>query len=145
MSPSSQNLLQQADYVLDACGRQVRPGQQKWVDIPSSIMYFRYLPGEANPFPGSDNIGGIMHKGKVPFYLRCVTAQAFQRDTQGVYWRMRLPSGRYMQSELSSHSMAFGFGSDRQSISPEVEWKPGDTLYIDLDTIIAGPPPDPAG
>jgi len=140
-------LLQQANYVLDSCGRQVPPPNTSYVDIPSHITYSRFMPGDnVTQFP--DDIGGVMHKGRVSFFLRSLTAQSLPRDTQGVYWRLRFADGRYFQSELTSHAMAFGFGSDRQVFvggvggHPEgVEWKPGEKMYVDLDTIIAGPPP----
>ena len=132
------DLLQQANFVLDACGRQVPPPNTSWVDIPAHIGYSRFLNGVA---PGTEDIGGIMHKGKVSFMLRAVTAQSLPRDTQGVYWRLRLPSGRYFQSAMTSHSMAFGFGSDRQLFTPAIEWKPGEKIFVDLDSILGGPPP----
>ena len=136
------SLLRQANYVLDACGRQVPPKGQNYVDIPAHIGYNRFMPGSSvGTYPGSENIGAVMHKGRVSFFLRSVTAQSLPRATQGVYWRLRFGDGKYFQSNLTSHSMAFGFGSDRQSFSPEVEWKAGDKLYVDLDTILAGPPP----
>lgn len=140
-------LLDQANFVLDACGRPIPPANTSWVDIPAHIGYSRLMPGDGTIL-GSEDIGGIMHKGRVSFMLRAVTAQALPRDTQGVYWRLRFGDGRYLQSELTSHSMAFGFGSDRQVFvggtrdNPGgVEWKVGEKLFVDLDTIIAGPPP----
>jgi len=142
MTPTNQMnaLLQQANFVLDSCGRQVPPPNTSWVDIPAHIGYSRFMPGDGTSV-GNEDIGGVMHKGRVPFMLRAMTAQSLPRDTQGVYWRLRLPSGRYFQNALTSHSMAFGFGSDRQLFNPEIEWKPGEKLYVDLDTILAGPPP----
>ena len=140
MNPTNQMnaLLKQANFVLDSCGRQVPPPNTNYVDIPAHIGYTRFMPPDA---VGTEDIGGVMHKGRVPFMLRALTAQALPRDTQGVYWRLRLPSGRYYQNALTSHAMAFGFGSDRQSFTPAIEWKPGEKLYVDLDTRLAGPPP----
>jgi hypothetical protein len=90
---------------------------------------------------GTEDIGGVLHKGRVPFMLRGITAQVLPRNSQGVYWRMKLPNGKYYQSALTSHAQQFGFGSDRMSLTPEIIWKPGERIYIDLDTILAGPPP----
>lgn len=132
------DLLQQANYILDACGRQVPPPNTNYVDIPAHIGYSRFMPGGSN---GTEDIGGVMHKGRAPFLLRAITAQSLPRDTQGIYWRMRLPSGQYFQSAMTSHAMAFGFGSDRQAMIPEIEWGPGEKIFIDLDTKLAGPPP----
>lgn len=139
-------LLKDANFVLDACGRQVPPPNTQWVDIPAHIGYSRFMTGSADPtFPGSEDIGGVMHKGRVSFFLRALTAQSLPRQAQGVYWRLRLPAGQYFQSAMTAHPMAFGLGSDRQSFSPEIEWKPGEKLYVDLDTVLAGPPPSATG
>ena len=135
-------LLTDANFVLDSCGRQVPPSNTNFVDIPAHIGYSRFMAGSTDPnFKGSEDIGGVMHKGRVSFFLRALTAQSLPRDTQGVYWRLRLPSGQYFQSELTSHACAFGFGSDRQSFTPEIEWKAGEKLFVDLNTTAAGPPP----
>jgi hypothetical protein len=131
-------LLQQANYILDACGRPVSPAGLAFVPIPAHIGYSRFMPSDP---VGTTNIGSVMHDGRISFVLRAVTAQALPRDTQGVYWRLRLPDGKYFQNQMTSHAMAFGFGSNRQLFSPEIEWAPGEKLYIDLDTILAGPPP----
>lgn len=136
-------LLKQADYILDACGRRQSPPGVRWVDIPSHVGYSQFMPGGAPPFPGSEVINGVMHHGRVPFYLREMTANASPRTTEGSRWRIRLPNGKFFQSELSSHAQAFGIGSNRQSFLPEIEWKPGEKIWIDLDTIITGPPPFP--
>jgi hypothetical protein len=130
-------LLQQAGFILDACGRQVSPAGP-FVDIPAHVCYTRYMPGSG----GTEDISGIQHKGRVSFMIRGITAQVLPRVSPGLYWRLRLPGGRFFQSELTAHSLSFGFGSDRQAMSPVVEWKPGDKLYVDLDTILAGPPPE---
>jgi hypothetical protein len=105
------------------------------------------MPGDGTS-PGTNDIGGVVHKGRVSFFLRSMTAQVLPRATQGVYWRLRFADGRFFQSALTSHSMAFGFGSDRQLFvggmdgqSGGVEWKPGEKMYVDLNTILAGPPP----
>ena len=138
--------LEQANYILDACGRPVAPKNTSYVDLPASIGYSRFMPGSTDgTYPGSEDIGGVMHKGRGSFMLRAITAQSLPRNTQGVYWRLRLPDGRFLQSALTSHAMAFGFGSDRQSLTPEIEWKAGEKLYVDLDTILAGPPPSDTG
>ena len=137
-------LLQQANYILDACGRQVLQSGP-YVDIPAHIGYSRFMSGAAFPFPGSQDIGSVMHKGRVPFMLRAMTAQSLPRDTQGVYWRLRLPSGLYLQDQMTSHACAFGFGSDRQCFNPAIQWNPGEKLFIDLDTVLGGPPPFPGG
>lgn len=134
--------LREANYILDGCGRQVPPPNVQWVDIPAHIMYTRFMPGAS---PGSEDIGGVMHKGRVPFILRSITAQALPRASQGVYWRLRLPDGLYLQNQLTSHAMAFGFGSDRQLLTPPIEWKPGEKMFVDLDTVLAGPPPVDTG
>lgn len=127
-SPNRVHLLNQADYTLNACGRQIPPKNVSWVDIPTFIGYSRFLPDPA----GQTDIGGIMHKEKVPVVLRSITAQALPRNTQGTYWRLRFADGRYFQSALTSHAMGFGFGSNRQLLDPEVIWNPGEKLYIDL-------------
>ncbi len=136
-------LLKQADYILDACGRRLAPAGLRYVDIPSHIGYSQFMPGATPPFPGSEVINGVMHHGRVPFYIRGMTANASPRTTEGVRWRLRLPNGKFFQSELTSHAQAFGIGSNRQSFLPEIEWKPGEKLWVDLDTIITGPPPFP--
>lgn len=134
------NTLRQADFILNACGRPIPPKNTTWVDMTAHIGYSRFLPGDGSS-AGTEDIGAVMHKGNIPFMLRSVTAQALPRATQGAYWRLRLPNGQYLQNELTSHAMAFGFGSDRQSLTPEIQWNPGEKLYVDLDTILAGPPP----
>lgn len=121
------HLLRQADFVLNSCGRPIPPKSVSWVDIPAFIGYNTFLPDPA----GQTQIGGIMHKQKVPFMLRSITAQALPRNTQGTYWRLRFPDGRYFQSALTSHAMAWGFGSNRQLFDPEVPWAPGEKCFID--------------
>lgn len=138
-------LLQQANYILDSCGRpQPLPGES-WVDLPAHIGYTRFMTGGASPFPGSEDSGGVMHKGRVPFILRAITAQALPRNSQGIYWRLRLPDGKYLHNQMTGHGCGFGFGSDRLSLSNEIEWRPGDKLFVDLDTILSGPPPVDTG
>lgn len=132
--------MRDLNYTLDACGRQVPPANTSWIDIPAHIMYTRFMPGDGVT-AGSTDIGGVMHKGRVSFMLRGMTAQILPRNSQGVYWRLRLPSGLYFQDEMSGHASSFGFGSDRQLFTPPVEWKPGEKLFVDLDSILAGPPP----
>lgn len=132
MTPSTSNgkiqLLKQADFVLNACGRPVPPEGVSWVDIPGLVGYTRFIADPA----GTTDISGVMHKQKVPFMLRAITAQALPRDTQGAYWRLRWGNGQYFQSALTSHAMAFGFGSNRQVMIPEVPWAPGDKMFVDL-------------
>ena len=137
-----QTYLQQANYILDSCGRQVPPKGINFVDIPAHVGYSRLMPGDGVSI-GTNDIGGVMHSGRVSFFIRAVTAIALPRAAQGAYWRLRLPSGKYFQNELTAHPMAFGFGSDRQVMLPEIEWKPGEKMFVDLNTIIAGPPPSP--
>lgn len=120
-------MLKQADFVLNACGRPVPPLNQRWVDIPSHILYSRFIPDDH----GQD-IGGVQHKSRFPFYIRSITAQSLPRNTEGIYWRMRYANGRYFQNALTSHACAFGLGSQRQVFDPEVEWKPGEKVYIEL-------------
>jgi hypothetical protein len=134
-SAGMENLLRQANYILNVCGRPVPPKGTQWVDIPSAVGYSRFLPAGS---PGVEDIGGVLHKGRVPFIIRAVTAQALPRATQGTYWRLRIPSGKFFQSELTSHAMAFGFGSDRQVFDQEIIWPPGEKLFIDLNSIISG-------
>lgn len=128
MSPSLPKLLKQSDFILNACARPVPPTNTTWVDIPVHIAYSRAIPTL------SELTNGIVHRWKVPFILRAITAAALPRETQGTYWRMRFANGRYFQSQLTSHAMAFGIGSNRQLINPEVEWNPGEKVFIDLNT-----------
>lgn len=129
MTPTfSPHLLRQADFILDACGRPQPPAATSWVDLPVHVGYSQTIAGNET------TTKGILHKWPFPVMLRAITAQSLPRDTTGVYWRLRLPNGHYFQNALTGHSMAFGFGSMRQSINPEVEWRPGDKLYLDLDT-----------
>jgi len=129
-------LLKQADFVLNGCARPVPPKNLTWVDIPAHVGYSRTI------LTDSELTNGIVHSGKVPFILRAITAQALPRETQGLYWRMRFPNSRYFQSELTSHAMAFGIGSNRQVISgwdPDqkdggIVWNPGEKIFIDLNT-----------
>lgn len=141
-------LLQQANYVLDSCGRQIPPPNTNYVDIPAHIMYSRFLASDGTT--GSNDIGGVQHKGKVSFFLRALTAQILPRFGGDGYWRLRLPDGKFFQSALTCHSMAFGFGSNRQAFvggidahSEAVEWKPGEKVYVDLSTTVGGVPASP--
>ena len=131
-------LLQQANYILDACGRQQSPSNVSWVDIPAHVGYSRYL---AYNSVGSEDITGVQHKGRVSFMIRAITAQILPRVGPGVYWRLKLPNGKYHQSALTAHGSSFGFGSDRMAFAPAVEWRPGEKMFVDLDTILGGPPP----
>jgi len=137
---SMPQLLTQADYILDSCGRPTPPDGISWVDIPGHVGYSRSLPGDGTA-PGTTDITGLVHHGRVPFFVRGVTATALPAATQGVYWRLKFPNGRFFQSSYTPHASAFGIGSDRQLFMPEVEWRPGEKMFVDLDTTIAGPPP----
>lgn len=128
MSPSLPKLLKQSDFILNACARPVPPTNLTWVDIPGHRGYSRSILND------SELTNGVVNTSRVPFILRAITAQALPRETQGTYWRMRFPNGRQFQSELTSHAMAFGIGSNRQVLLPEVEWNPGEKIYIDLNT-----------
>jgi hypothetical protein len=139
MAAGAQNglhFLRQADYILNSCGRQIPPPNTSWVDLPSVVPYTRFLSDSS-----TQDIGGISHSMGVSFWVTSMTAQSLPRATQGAYWRLRFASGRYFQSALTSHAMAFGFGSDRQAFLPAVEWKPGEKMFVDLSSFTpAGSP-----
>jgi hypothetical protein len=129
LSAANQNaLLTQAAFITGPCGNPLQPKAQNYVDIPSAMSYVRFV---ADP-SGISDVSGFAHSGKVPFMLRAISAQALPRNPLGISWRLRYGNGRYFQSSLAPHACAFGLGSNRQVYDPEVEWLPGDKVYIDL-------------
>jgi hypothetical protein len=126
-------LLKDQDFVLNACARPIPPTNTTWVDIPAHVGYSRLV------LDASELTNGIVHKGKVPFILRAITARALPASLGDVYWRMRFANGRYFQNELTAHRAAFGIGSNRQVFLPEVIWNPGEKIFIDLNTQVALP------
>ena len=138
-------LLSQASFVLDSCGKPVNSATG-YVDIPSHIIYTRFLASDGTT--GSEDIGGVMHRGGkgVSFFLRAMTAQILPQFATDGFWRLRFANGKYFQSALTGHAMAFGFGSNRQvfvGTDEGVEWKPGDKMFVDLSTTVGGVPAAP--
>ena len=92
-SNNTTGLLQQANYILDACGRPQSPSNVSWVDIPAHVGYSRFM--QPNSI-GTEDLTGIQHKGRASFMIRAITAQILPRVGPGMlalaglgYWADR--------------------------------------------------------
>ena len=100
-------LLQQANYILDACGRPQSPPNVSWVDIPAHVGYSRFMAPNS---VGTEDLTGIRHKGRVSFMIRAITAQILPRVGQGIYWRIKCRIRSISNRSLHLTGQATGSG-----------------------------------
>jgi len=128
------SLLSQCDRVLSGCGRPVAPKGMGWVDLPYGLQYQKFLPGQTIS-PGSSPVTTEEKVVSTEAPFLCKSIQTFvQPETNGaVYWRLRFPNGRFLQSQTCAITPSANFGSYRLYLDKPVECEPGSKFYVTVD------------
>jgi hypothetical protein len=124
-------LLTEADRVLSNCGRVVAPSGLGWVDIPKGLQYQKYLADNA-----ADTTEEKVVDTPVPFILKSFQGFGQPGAKGAVYFQIRFPSGRFVESRICPISESVSYGSYREYLDPPVECQPGSRFWITLDGLL---------
>ena len=129
-------LLSQCDRVLTNCGRPVMPAGVGWVDMPYGIQYQQFLPGQTLQ-PGSSPIATTekVVNTPVPWMLKRIMGYGQPPTNGAVYWHLRLPTSRFLQSRTCAVTPAFNTGSYSLSLGAPIECPPGSKFFVTTDGI----------
>lgn len=125
-------LLTQADQVLSRCGKLEVPRSGSWIDIPVGLHYSKFLAAGA-----ADTTEEKVVDTRVPFIFRSFQAWLNPISVGAVYWRLRLPNGKWYNSKVCAATESFDYGSYRSTIDPPLECPAGSRFYFTTDNIIA--------
>ena len=131
-------LLSECDRVLTSCGRPKMPKGVAWIDIPYHITYQKFLAGQtiaptSTPVVTEERIVNT----EVPFICYGISGFGQPATPGALYWRLRLPTGRFLQSKETAFSEAgSGFGSYRYYFDQPVECQPGSKFFITIDSLV---------
>ena len=121
-------LLTQADRIFSSCGRPVLPPGAGWVEFPYGLGYQKILLAGS-----ADSTEEKIVDTPVPFIFRSFQGFALPRVVDGVFIRLRLPSGRFYESRIISTTGGVNYGSLRTVIDPPLECHPGSKFYVTVD------------
>jgi hypothetical protein len=120
-------LLENADKILDACGRTVPPPGYKFVDLPY------YIPLKATFTPG----------GPTPFQIRVKNNATTQFLCRGIIFectapiRVKWPTGRYLSQGPSwpnSAGSPIGSGGNMIALNNEVPVESGANITVEVSS-----------
>lgn len=133
-------LLTECDRILTSCGRPVMPRGAAWVDVPYKMQYQKFLQGQTLA-PGSSPVSTEekIVDTEVPFVCFGVSAIAQPYTPGAVYWRLRLPTGRFLHSKQCAITEVGGFGSYRYWFDQPIVCEPGSKFYITVDSLTQSP------
>lgn len=130
-------LLTQADFVLNACGRPVAPKGLSVVYIPKGFTvnnYFAVTPATPTQTVTKEITGDTSWcLREIQIVSTTATAQAIQ---------VQLPNGRFLISNLQDVLQIAGYGSYRYLFTKELECPPGSKIQVtlqDTNTAVAQP------
>jgi hypothetical protein len=144
-------LLTQADYVLNACGRPVPPPGYKFVDLPKIIPFHRtYAPqGSLSPDPpgGFNTVSGPAQNRVENTSNTLFIVKGIMLNTDPVQVRIKWPSGRYwnqfpspnIDQTLNTTSFPQGTGGNLYALDEYQMWSKGDKVTIEFSGPNAGP------
>lgn len=133
-------LLSECDRVLTSCGRPKMPKGTAWVDLPYKMTYQKFLQGQTlapavSPVTTEERIVDA----EVPFVVYGISAFGQPATPGSLYWRLRLPNGRFLQSKNTAFTEAADFGSWRVFFDQPVECEPGSKFYVTIDSLVNNP------
>lgn len=120
-------LLTQADFVLDKCGRPTAPASRSYCYIPKGFSLQAYFPVSVTT-PTQTIIKEIT--GDTPWCLR--EMQIFSNSTTAVSLQVQLPNGRFLISSLQDILQIAGYGSYRYLFTRELECPTGSKILLTL-------------
>ncbi len=131
-------LLTQADFILDKCGRP-RPPQSglSLVYIPKGFSVNCYFP--VTPATATQSITKEI-TGDTTWCLREI--QIYTLSSTALNFQVQLPNGRFLLSALQDILQIAGYGSYRFLVTKELECPPGSKLIVtfqDTNTGVAQP------
>ena len=130
-------LLTQADFVLDKCGRPKAPQGLNAVYIPKGFSLQAYF-AVGTTTPTQTFTKEIT--GDAPWCLR--SFQIYSTSATAVSLQVQLPNGRFLISNLQDILQIGGYGSYRYLFTRELECPPGSKIQLtltDTNTGVAQP------
>jgi hypothetical protein len=130
-------LLTQADFTLNKCGRPVAPGGLSVVYIPKSFLVQQYF--SVSPTTPQQTLMKEI-TGDAPWCLRSMSATSSATTALSV--QVQLPNGRFLNNNLADVLQTAGYGSFRYLFSKELECPVGSKIQVtfaDTNTAVAQP------
>lgn len=120
-------LLTQADFVLNKCGRPVAPTGSSHVYIPHSIPVLQVFPS------GATTLSQQITKTVVGDTTWCLRGLSMTTtDTTGapvsIKWNVMLPKGRFLLNDYQDVLQVGGYGSYRYTFTRELRCEAGTTI-----------------
>lgn len=133
-------LLSECDRVLTSCGRPKMPKGVAWVDIPYKMTYQKFLQGQtlAPGVPPVSTEERIVDT-EVPFVCYGISAFGQPATAGALYWRLRMPNGRFLQSKETAFTEAGDFGSWKYYFDQPIECAPGSKFFVTIDSLVNNP------
>src|ERR1039458_5019384 len=130
-------LLTQADFVLNKCGRPVAPSGLAMVYIPKGFLvqqYFGVAPATATQTLTKEIVGDTTW---------CLRAMSIKTtDATAISLQVQLPNGKFLISALQDCLQIAGYGSYRYLFTRELECPVGSKIQVtfqDTNTAVAQP------
>lgn len=129
-------LLQEADIALSKCGRPLMPPGVRYIPLPKDFPF--QAAHQANST--ETEARGIF--GDTIWMLQAISGLP---PNNQIYFRIQLPSGRYLENQLrilqagGGTGSFLGLGSARTLITPSVPCPPGSRILVTLDDRPNGP------
>lgn len=119
-------LLTQADFVLNACGRPQPPPGYRWVDLPRILAFQTLLPAGTGQV-----VSRVQNTGNTVFMCRAISINT----ALGAY-QIRWPNGRVLEAALARNPI--GTGQIMKGLLPEVPLDPQGQISIQLNSRLGG-------
>ncbi len=122
-------LLKEADYVLDACGRSIPPAGFKFVDLPRIIPY-RSSTSVGEGVPGGQPAAGRLSNNSNTLFL----VRGIVLDSSGPNVRIKWPNGRYWNQnpgQISAGGFPNGSGGNMIALNQEQPIERGARITIE--------------
>ena len=120
-------LLTQADFLLNKCGRPVAPSGLSVVYIPKAFLVQQYFG--VTPTTPQQTIKKEI-TGDAPWCLRAISFTSSTATALSV--QILLPNGRFLISNLQDVLQIAGYGSYRYLFTKELECPPGSIIQVTL-------------
>jgi|FreactTroBogLake_1042271.scaffolds.fasta_scaffold18390_3 hypothetical protein len=130
-------LLTQADFVLDKCGRPRAPSGLSVVYIPKGFLIQQYF--QITPTTPENTLTKEI-TGDTSWCLRAMSISS--SATTAVSLQVQLPNGKFLISNLQDALQIAGYGSYRYLFTRELECPPGSKIQVtfaDTNTGVAQP------
>ena len=121
-------LLQQADVILNRCGRPVAPQGESVVYISKSFLLQSVVP------TGGQTVISKDITGSATWCLRAISATV--STATALYLQIQLPNKKFLFNQLMDITQVAGYGSYRYHFSKELPCPPGSKVQVTFDTSI---------